>query len=152
MDGIVVKSIDVIHGHGYAGDVSPKDAWRLLSENKDAVLVDCRTTAEWSYVGVPDLSQLGKEPVLLQWQVYPTMQVNADFVATLGQNGIGGERPVLFLCRSGVRSKAAAQALTQAGATRCYNISDGFEGPIDRSGHRGTVAGWKQSGLPWQQK
>jgi rhodanese-related sulfurtransferase len=152
MDGIVVKPIDVIHGQGYAGDVSPSDAWQLLSENKDAVLVDVRTTAEWNYVGVPDLSQLGKQPVLLEWQVYPTMQVNADFVAALSKNGIGGERPVLFLCRSGVRSKAAAQAMTQAGATRCYNISDGFEGPMDKAGHRGAVAGWKQSGLPWQQK
>jgi rhodanese-related sulfurtransferase len=152
MDGIVVKSIDVIQGHGYAGDITPADAWRLLSEDKSAVLVDVRTTAEWSYVGVPDLSQLGKEPLLLQWQVFPSMQVNADFVAALTKNGIGGEQPILFLCRSGVRSKAAAQAMTQAGASRCYNISDGFEGPIDRAGHRGTVAGWKQSNLPWLQK
>ncbi|MGE0151950.1 MAG: rhodanese-like domain-containing protein [Reyranellaceae bacterium] len=152
MDGIVVKSIDVIQGQGYAGDVSPLDAWRLLSENKDAVLVDVRTTAEWSYVGIPDLSPLGKQPVLLEWQVYPAMQVNADFVATLAKHGLDGERPILFLCRSGVRSKAAAQAMTRAGASRCYNVSDGFEGPIDQAGHRGTVAGWKQSGLPWLQK
>jgi hypothetical protein len=42
--------------------------------------------------------------------------------------------------------------MTQAGATHCYNISDGFEGPMDKAGHRGAVAGWKQSGLPWLQK
>lgn len=152
MDGIVVKSLNVIQAQGYAGDVSPQDAWQLLSQNKDAVLVDVRTTAEWSYVGLPDLSSIGKQPVLLQWQVYPAMQVNADFVAALSKDGIGGERPILFLCRSGVRSKAAAMAMTQAGATHCYNISDGFEGPIDKAGHRGTVAGWKQAGLPWLQK
>lgn len=152
MDGIAVKSLNVIQGQGYAGDLAPQDAWRLLTENKDAVLVDVRTTAEWGYVGVPDLSGIGKQPVLLEWQVYPSMQVNADFVATLSKDGIGGERPILFLCRSGVRSKAAAQAMTQAGARHCYNISDGFEGPIDRAGHRGAVAGWKQSGLPWLQK
>lgn len=151
-DGIAVNSINVTPAQGYAGDIPPQDAWRLLSDRQDAVLVDVRTTAEWSYVGVPDLSSIGKQPVLLEWQVYPAMQVNADFVSTLTQNGVGGDRPILFLCRSGVRSKAAAQAMTQAGATSCYNVSDGFEGPLDPAGHRGAVAGWKQAGLPWLQK
>lgn len=151
-DGIAVNPFDVTPAHGYAGDVTPTEAWRLLSERQDSVLVDVRTTAEWSYVGVPDLSRIGKQPVLLEWQVYPAMQVNADFVSTLHGSGIDGDRPILFLCRSGVRSKAAAQAMTQAGATRCYNVSDGFEGPLDQAGHRGAVAGWKQAGLPWLQK
>lgn len=151
-DGIVLKSVNVIPAQGYAGDVSPQDAWQILAQNKDAVLIDVRTTAEWAYVGVPDLSGLGKQPVLAQWQVYPAMQVDAGFAAELARQGIGGERPLLFLCRSGVRSKAAAQAMTQAGAANCYNIVDGFEGPLDSAGHRGTVGGWKQVGLPWQQK
>ena len=151
-DGIAVNSFDVIPAQGYAGDVSPKDAWRMLSEDRSAVLVDVRTTAEWSYVGLPDLSGIGKRPVLVEWQVFPAMQVNADFVAQLAAQGVSGAAPVLFLCRSGVRSKAAAQALTQAGGKACYNVSDGFEGPLDGDGHRGTVAGWKRSGLPWLQK
>ena len=153
-DGIAVNSFDVTPAQGYAGDVSPKDAWRMLSDIRTAVLVDVRTTAEWSYVGLPDLSGIGKRPVLVEWQVFPSMQVNADFVAQLAAQGVSGDAPVLFLCRSGVRSKAAAQAMTQAraGAGACYNVSDGFEHPLDGAGHRGTVAGWKQAGLPWLQK
>lgn len=151
-DGIVVKSLNVIPAQGYAGDLTPRDAWQLLAQDKDAVLVDVRTTAEWNYVGLPDLSSIGKQPVLVEWQVFPSMQVNPGFVAALSQQNVGGERPILFLCRSGVRSKAAAQAMTQSGAANCYNIVDGFEGSLDGAGHRGTVGGWKQVGLPWQQK
>ena len=142
----------VIPAQGYAGDVAPKTAWQILEREKNAVLVDVRTTAEWNYVGAPDLRSLGKQNVLVEWQVYPTMQVNAGFADALKAAGIAGDRPVLFLCRSGVRSKAAAQAMTAAGMSRCYNIIDGFEGPPDQAGHRGAVAGWKASGLPWQQK
>jgi rhodanese-related sulfurtransferase len=143
---------DVIPAHGYAGDVAPKTAWQILTQHPDAVLVDVRTTAEWNYVGAPDLRSLNKQIVPIEWQVYPAMQVNAGFAAALHDAGIAGDRPVLFLCRSGVRSKAAAQAMTAAGMARCYNIIDGFEGPADPAGHRGAVAGWKASGLPWQQK
>jgi len=143
---------DVIPADGYAGDVSPKTAWQILSRDNGAVLVDVRTTAEWNYVGAPDLRSLRKQPVFVEWQVYPTMQVNAGFAQALRQAGIGDEQPVLFLCRSGVRSKAAAQAMTAQGVRRCYNIIDGFEGAADPAGHRGTVGGWKVSCLPWQQK
>jgi len=143
---------NVIPAHGYAGDVSPNSAWQMLERDADAVLVDVRTTAEWNYVGAPDLRGLGKQIVPVEWQVYPTMQVNAGFADALRAAGIAGDRPVLFLCRSGVRSKAAAQAMTAAGMSRCYNIIDGFEGPPDQAGHRGAVAGWKAAGLPWQQK
>ncbi len=143
---------DVIPAQGYAGDVSPKSAWEILERETNAVLVDVRTTAEWNYVGAPDLRSLNKQPVPVQWQVYPVMQVNAGFAEALRAAGIAGDRPVLFLCRSGVRSKAAALAMTAAGMKRCYNIIDGFEGPADQAGHRGTVSGWKISGLPWQQK
>lgn len=143
---------DVIPAQGYAGDVSPKAAWQILEREAQAVLVDVRTTAEWNYVGAPDLRSLGKQPVAIEWQVYPTMQVNPGFADAMRAAGISSDRPVLFLCRSGVRSKAAAQAMTAQGMARCYNIIDGFEGPADQAGHRGTVAGWKISGLPWQQK
>jgi rhodanese-related sulfurtransferase len=143
---------DVIPAQGYAGDVSPKTAWQILEREKNAVLVDVRTTAEWNYVGAPDLSALGKRNVPVEWQVYPAMQINAGFADALKAAGIGNDQPVLFLCRSGVRSKAAAQAMTAAGMSRCYNILDGFEGPADQAGHRGAVAGWKANGLPWQQK
>jgi rhodanese-related sulfurtransferase len=136
---------------GYAGDLTPQEAWSLLARNKDAVLVDVRTSAEWTYVGVPDLTSLGKQPVFLSWQVFPSMQVNPDFASTLEAEGFDRDAPLIFLCRSGGRSKAAAIAMTERGYTRCHNLQDGFEGNPDSAGHRGTRGGWKAVALPWKQ-
>lgn len=137
----------------YAGDIDAGQAWALLEAESSAVLVDVRTTGEWTYVGVPDLSGLGKKPVLIEWQVFPAMQINSGFTdeltARIGDRDKG--RALLFLCRSGVRSKVAAMAMTTCDYTRCYNISNGFEGPLDQQGHRGGVAGWKAEHLPWVQ-
>jgi len=137
---------------GYAGDVSSRDAWRMLETDPGAVLVDVRTRPEWSFVGVPDLAPLGRRPVLLSWQSYPHMQVAADFPDQLDAAGVARDATVLFLCRSGARSRSAAIAATAAGFARCINVADGFEGPHDPARHRGTVAGWKASGLPWIQE
>jgi rhodanese-related sulfurtransferase len=100
---------------------------------------------------MPDLSAVAKEPVLIQWQVFPAMQVNADFVTELRQAGFTPDDNLYFLCRSGVRSQAAGAAAQAAGFKHSYNIADGFEGPPDGAGHRGARAGWKASGLPWRQ-
>jgi rhodanese-related sulfurtransferase len=141
--------------NGYAGDVSAADAYATLEGDKSAVLVDVRTKAEWAYVGVPDLSGIGKEAVLIEWQEFPTMKVAADFaphlVEILREQGVSATAPVLFLCRSGARSRAAAIAMTEAGQERCYNIAQGFEGPLDEKQQRGAVDGWKARGLPWAQ-
>lgn len=143
---------DVQAAEGYAGDVSPNSAWTILNSDKSSALIDVRTDAELSYVGQPDLAGLGKSAVLLAWQIFPAMAVNGAFVESLSASGIAKDAALLFLCRSGVRSKAAAIAATKAGFTRAYNIADGFEGPLDGGRHRGTAAGWKASGLPWVQK
>ena len=136
---------------GYAGDVTSATAWKILSENKDAVLIDVRTRAEWNYVGLPELASIGKKPALLEWQVFPGMQQNPEFVATLGNAVTDKGVPLLFLCRSGARSAAAAKAMTAAGYSTCINVADGFEGPLDAQGKRGSAAGWKAAGLPWRQ-
>lgn len=140
---------------GYAGDVDASEAWEALKSDPRAVLVDVRTTAEWNFVGVPDLSGIGKEAVLVQWQVFPGMEVNTRFVdevrSSVEKTAEDSSAPIYFLCRSGARSKAAAIALTRAGHGPCYNISNGFEGPHDGARHRGTVEGWKAAGLPWIQ-
>jgi rhodanese-related sulfurtransferase len=135
----------------YAGDLSPAEAFALLGSNPDAVLVDVRTKAEWSYVGTPDLSELGRKVVLAEWVTFPDGARNPRFLQDVTAGGAAKEAPVVFLCRSGVRSVAAAEAATQAGFTAAYNITEGFEGPSDDSGHRGTGAGWKVRGLPWRQ-
>jgi rhodanese-related sulfurtransferase len=135
----------------YAGDVTPSDTFERLSNDADAVLVDCRTHAEWSYVGAPDLATIGKAVVPIEWSRFPDGAVNADFITQLEDAGVDRSTPVFFLCRSGVRSKAAASAATAAGWAAAYNITDGFEGPPDEAGHRGTSSGWKVDGLPWKQ-
>lgn len=136
---------------GYAGDVTPATAWKILSERSDAVLIDVRTRAEWNYVGLPDLETLAKKPALIEWQTFPTMQPNPDFVATLSSALPDKGAPLLFLCRSGARSAAAAKAMTAAGYSTCINVADGFEGPLDAKARRGEAGGWKAAGLPWRQ-
>jgi rhodanese-related sulfurtransferase len=139
----------------YHGDATPEEAWETLSRESGAALVDVRTAAEWTYVGLPDLSGT-KSPLLrVEWQTYPSNEVNPAFVATvdeaLRRAGSPPDAPVFFLCRSGVRSAAAAAAMTAAGYSRCYNVAGGFEGRPDESGHRGSVEGWKAAQLPWVQ-
>jgi rhodanese-related sulfurtransferase len=128
-------------------DLTPRQVWEALMSNPDAALCDVRTNAEWSFVGLPDLSQTGKQPVLIQWQVFP----NPKFLEALGAANLQHTDHVYFLCRSGARSHAAAAAAKAAGYKHVYNIKDGFEGPPDARNHRGTIAGWKQEGLPWKQ-
>jgi rhodanese-related sulfurtransferase len=133
-------------------NVAPRKTWEALQSDPQAQLVDVRTDAEWAFVGVPDLSPVGKQAVLIPWQVYPAMQVNGAFAEHLQKAGITPDNHVYFLCRSGARSMAAAQAAQAAGYAHVYNVADGFEGPPDGEGHRGTVAGWKADELPWRQR
>ncbi len=142
--------LDVANGRGaglpYAGAVTPQEALALLAADPQAKLVDVRTNAERDWVGrvvVPD-SQHGA----VQWSTYPGGVPNADFVKQL--DAIAGKDDVLlFLCRSGVRSRHAAKLATENGYTRCYDILEGFEGDKDAGGHRKTVGGWCKAGLPW---
>ena len=135
----------------YAGEITPNQVWKRLSEEQNAKLVDVRTQAEWSFVGVPDLSSLDKQVLLVSWQVFPSMARNDAFAAQLEAHGIRKDDVLLLLCRSGVRSKAAAEYLTALGYQAAWNITDGFEGPHDEAKHRGGKVGWKASNLPWAQ-
>lgn len=139
----------------YAGDLSAAEAWSLLEKEPKAQLIDVRTAAEWTFVGVPDLSSLGRETLCVEWQSFPDMTINTDF-ATLAADqarraGAQQDTPLLFLCRSGARSRAAAVAMTRAGFGKAYNIAGGFEGDLDERRHRGQRNGWKAQGLPWRQ-
>lgn len=137
---------------GYAGDLTPHEAWALLEARPDAVLVDVRTRPEWAYVGTPDLVALGRRTVLAEWVTYPGGTPNPAFLDHLHQASLqpGDGRTVVFLCRSGVRSVAAAKAATAAGLGPSYNVLQGFEGDLDGAGHRGGT-GWRAAGLPWRQ-
>lgn len=135
----------------YAGDISPQQAWDILRDNPDAVLVDVRTEAEWRFVGVPDTTSVERPTALVEW-VDISGATNASFLQQLGTalEGRTAEAPVVFLCRSGQRSAHAADVATGVGIGPSYNVLDGFEGPLDEFGHRGS-AGWRASGLPWRQ-
>ena len=135
----------------YAGDLGAAETWTLLEKDPDAVLVDVRTRAEWAYVGLPDLRALGRDVVRVEWESFPHHAPNPAFVDDLRRAGVRPDVPVAFICRSGVRSRSAAQVATAAGWTTSYNVAGGFEGPPDAAGHRGTVDGWKAAGLPWRQ-
>lgn len=128
----------------YAGDLSPHDAHALLLERSDAVLIDCRTKAEWTFVGVPSFAGMR----FVEWTQWPGGAPNPNFVAEAGE-GISHDQPVVMLCRSGGRSVAAARALTEAGFAEVYNVLEGFEGDVDAAGHRS--GGWRGGGLPWHQ-
>ena len=140
---------------GYAGDLLAIDAYWLLASDATSILIDVRTRAEWAYVGAPDIRTIGKIPYFLEWQSYPSMQVDQLFASRLGATlesaGVERGAALVFLCRSGARSRHAAIAMTGAGWARCYNVSDGFEGSLDDSGRRGGACGWKAAGLPWVQ-
>jgi rhodanese-related sulfurtransferase len=132
-------------------NVSATQAWEALIADPEAQLIDVRTDAEWQYVGIPDLRRAGKQAVLVSWQYFPSGNVNASFVDELRDAGIEPGQKLFFLCRSGVRSMAAALAAQAEGFASVYNVADGFEGPHDAEGHRGSVAGWKAEELPWRQ-
>lgn len=139
----------------FRGNIEPPEAWQILSTDGEAQLVDVRTQAEWIFVGGPDLSGLGKAVLQLEWQVYPGMAQNAQFLVGLAraleQSGAPQSAPLVFICRSGARSLAAAQAAAQDGYGQCFNLAGGFEGDLGSDRHRGSVNGWKASGLPWVQ-
>lgn len=141
--------------NGYAGDVAPDTAWFALQNDPQARIVDVRTQPEWTYVGVVDTGAKASDPIMQEWQVWPQMSVDAAFIDKLAvqieQSGADKAAPLYFLCRSGVRSLAAALAMTQAGYDKCYNIAGGFEGDVNGERHRGTLNGWKAAGLPWRQ-
>jgi rhodanese-related sulfurtransferase len=126
----------------YAGDISPELAWAWV-QSGEAVLVDVRTDAERAWVGfVPGAQGLA-------WKQWPGMAINPDFDAGVQSLGANGQKLVL-LCRSGVRSIAAAQRATELGL-QAYNILEGFEGDLDDQAHRGVQGGWRKHGLPWRQ-
>ncbi len=126
---------------GYAGDITPDTAHAWMQSGA-AVMVDVRTDAEREWVGfVPNA-------VAVAWKQWPGMAMNPAFDEAV-QAAANGKKIVL-LCRSGVRSIAAAKRATDLGL-EAYNILEGFEGDANEAGHRGTKGGWRMRGLPWRQ-
>ena len=139
-----IKTRAIEAGLPYFGASTPIETQFIQLNASSAFIVDVRTRAEWIYVGsVPGSVQI-------EWQSFPTGEVNSSFLDQLQQN-VPDDAYVLFLCRSGARSHAAASLASNAGFSKAINVIDGFEGDKDTSGHRGKTSGWKFSGLPWIQ-
>ena len=127
---------------GYAGDIPPRLAHQWMQSGA-AVLVDVRTDAEREWVGFVPVA------VSVAWKQWPGMALNPSFDTALRAAVPAGKKAVM-LCRSGVRSVAAAKRATELGL-EAYNILEGFEGDADAQGHRGQLGGWRRAGLPWKQ-
>jgi rhodanese-related sulfurtransferase len=124
----------LLMGLSYAGAVTPAEAWDLQAAGA-AKIVDVRTLPEWQFVGhVP-------QAPLIEWPRDGDAQAHEAFLDKLRQS-FGVEEPLLFLCRSGVRSHHAAELAARAGFTGTYNILEGFEGNAPDKG-------WRAAGLPW---
>ena len=131
-------------GLPYAGALLPAEAFAVMKNAPGARLVDVRTRPEWDFVGkVPG-------SLLIEWQSYPNSQPNPSFLDELTARA-GKTDILMFLCRSGARSHAAAAAASNMGYSESYNVLQGFEGDKDANGHRASVGGWQFAGLPWVQ-
>jgi rhodanese-related sulfurtransferase len=137
----------------YAGDVTPAEAWEFLQSRPDSLLVDVRSGIELALLGAPDLGALGKEALRVEWQT--ARGINPAFrdelLAGLRARGTEPGTPLLFICRTGGRSRVGAIEATALGFTAAYNVAHGFEGDLDARGHRNVVNGWRAAGLPWVQ-
>lgn len=136
-------------------DVPVVQVWAHLKTDPGSVLIDVRTRAEWAFVGLPDLEVVGKRIVTVEWQTFPDSRLDPAFAdrldQLLGAAGVDKNAELFFICRSGGRSRMAAEAMLAVGYARCRNVAEGFEGPLDNNRHRGKAAGWKAAGLPWVQ-
>jgi rhodanese-related sulfurtransferase len=143
------------NGDRAVDNVGVEATWQRLASRPGSQLIDVRTRAEWTYVGIPDLGPIGKRAVLVEWQTFPDQTVDPRFVERLAGElkavGAQLDDDLFFICRSGGRSLAAAKAMAEAGYQACHNVAGGFEGPLDDDRHRGSVRGWKTAGLPWLQ-
>jgi rhodanese-related sulfurtransferase len=148
---MAVEKSETVH----ISDVPVDGTWAQLKADERAVMVDVRTMAEWAFVGLPDLTSIGKRVLTQEWQTFPDNRVDAQFAGklktALEAAGVTKDDEIFFICRSGGRSRMAAEALSAEGFRRCRNVAEGFEGPLDTGRHRSQVAGWKAAGLPWVQ-
>ncbi len=146
-----MQSMEVVH----IEDVPVEEVWARLEKDAGSVLIDVRTRAEWAFVGLPDLQKIGKRVFTVEWQTSPESRIDAAFperlIEVLDAAGANKDSELFFICRSGGRSRMAAEAMASAGYRRSRNVADGFEGPLDADRHRGQVAGWKAAGLAWVQ-
>ena len=142
-DEIIQRAEDRGRGRGiaYRGLLTPEEAWFLTQTLPGVKLIDVRSKEELTLIGsVPGALSIA-------WKLYPDWSRNPDFLAEI-KRYVSPDDHVLLLCRSGVRSREAAELLAREGFANSFNILEGFEGDKNSASQR-IVAGWKARGLPW---
>jgi len=114
-------------------NITAQETFDLLKTEDNSFLVDVRTEAEWNSVGYPDLSNLNKNLIKITWS-----QDEVKFAKELENSITDREAKIIFICKAGMRSAAAANAAMSAGYHHCYNLVGGFE-----------MGGWKANNLPY---
>jgi rhodanese-related sulfurtransferase len=127
----------------------PQSCFDMLAADSSALLVDCRSQKEWDLIGTPDLSQMGKKTLLVEWNDGDN-QRNPNFIAQISRFA-AHDTPIIMMCRIGGRSAAACHYLAEQGFTNLTNMAEGFEGRVDEAGHRNSFEGWRARNLPWRQ-
>lgn len=146
IDNILAQARAAAPGQPYAGAVTPQLAYQLLQLDPRVKLVDVRTNAERAWVGKPAIP--AAQHLAIEWNTWPAGTQNPEFVPQL-EHAAGKDDVLLFLCRSGVRSRHSARVATELGYANAFDILEGFEGDRDGEGHRKTIGGWCTAGLPW---
>lgn len=146
IDQLLAQARTLAPGQPYAGAVTPQLAYQLLQLDPRVKLVDVRTNAERAWVGKVAIPEA--QHVAVEWNTWPGGTPNPEFVPQL-EKLVGKDDVLLFLCRSGVRSRHSAKAATEHGYAQSFDVLEGFEGDKDSGGHRKNVNGWCQAGLPW---
>jgi rhodanese-related sulfurtransferase len=118
--------------------VSPDEARELLQHGY--TYVDVRSEPEFA---------LGRPPGAcnVPWQRAEgdRLVLNSDFAIVM-QSSFSSAEPLIIGCRSGSRSRAAAECLRELGFLHLAQLRHGFEGSRDAFGRR--LPGWRDSGLP----
>ncbi len=130
----------------YKDDLNAREVMARLASSRNAILLDVRLGEELDDVGMPNVASF----LHVEWLTMPFGAINPEFVDEVERAGIAKDAEIFVLCRAGSRSKPAANALTEAGFDRVYNVIDGFEGEADENGYRGTRGGWQFEALPWR--
>jgi rhodanese-related sulfurtransferase len=154
-DGLRRSDLSQENSNNCVDNIDVEATWQAPASRPRSQLIDVRTRAEWTYVGIPDLGSLSKRAILVEWQSFPNQSIDPHFSVRLAGElsalGVRQDDDLFFICRSGGRSLSAAKAMAAIGYRACHNVAGGFEGPLDDERHRGTSGGWKATGLPWLQ-
>ncbi len=144
------------------GNVTPVEAFKKVKKDPGRTfLVDCRTRAEYQYVGHPEgaynvplrflTSDIGKKGY--------KESMNPDFGKDLLSMFNPETDTLIILCRSGNRSCKGCNEAIKAGwpEDKVFNMMGGFEGGKNKnkdSVYNGKrwAGGWKLEGLPWTYK